>query len=147
MRNYKKNILVTAAVLLILGAITASAQMAPVYGVKMTTSFPFTVGNTMLPAGDYRIARLSNHELYSLVLQGEGRQVTINTVGASSKTPFVNKTEVVFDNIGGQYFLVEVRSAGSETGNKIVQAGTYRRLMASSRPIRRIVVSTSDTGF
>jgi hypothetical protein len=148
MRDLKSKMLTTSLALLLAGVVSVSAQMSDVYGVKMTTSFPFTVNNVMLPAGDYKIRRLGMRESKSsLILQGEGRKVMLNTVAGLSNGQFVDRTEVVFENIGGQYFLAEVRSAGSEAGARIVPSRSYRRLMASSRPVRRIVVSTSDTGF
>ena len=146
-----KNKLMIAALILTGGVTAANAQMSGPYGVKFKTSFPFTVGNTMMPAGDYTVRRLGtngNFSRYSLVLQGRyGGQVMLNTVGGSSKTAFLRHTEVVFENIDGQYFLSEVRSAGEEVGHRLQMSGRQRVLMARNRPVRRIVVSSSETGF
>ena len=140
MRSTDPKFFLIAIVLLLAGAVSASAQLST--GVKMKTSFSFTVGKTTLPAGDYTIRRLGSRESnYSLILQGEGRQIVFTTVGASSKERFVSRTEIIFENIDGQYFLSEVRAAGAETGNRIVPSGNYSRLLASNRPVQRVVVT------
>ena len=140
MRSTDPKFFLVAIVLMIAGAISASAQMTT--GVKMTTSFPFTVGKTTLPAGSYTIKRLGGRESnYSLSLQGEGRQMLISTVGSSTKERFITRTEIVFENIDGQHFLSEIRSAGSEAGNRIVPSGNYSRLLASNRPVQRVILT------
>jgi len=113
-------------------------------GVKFYTSFPFMVGNRIMPAGHYAVRRLGSRDSrFSLILQGSGGQVMLNTVAGASKAPFLKRTAVIFENIDGQYFLSEVRSAGEEAGNRIQTSGRQRMLLAKGRPIREIVV-TSD---
>jgi hypothetical protein len=142
MRSIKSKIL-TAAFVLIGSAAAANAQMSGPLGVKFRTSFPFMVGNTTMPAGNYAVRQLGSRDSrFSLILQGPGGQVMLNTVAGSSKAPFLRRTEVIFEKIDDQYFLSEVRSAGAEAGNRIPMASRQRTLLARGRPVREIVVTT-----
>jgi len=143
MRNLKKKILI--ATFILLGSVTAAnAQMSGPFGVKFNTSFPFVVGNAKMPAGRYTMRRLGMRESrYSLILQGPAGLVMLNTVGGSSKARFLPRSEVIFENIGGEYFLSEVRQGGEESGNRLQMSGRQRVLIAQGRPVRQIVV-TSD---
>ena len=121
MYGFKKRMLIGLLVAACGCVSAAYGQMSAVYGVKFETSFPFAVGKTVLPAGDYTVRRLpgADQSRYSLLLQGRnGENIMLNTVGAKSKG-FLNRSELVFEDIDGQYFLTEVRQAGEEAGNRI----------------------------
>jgi len=150
MRTIKYKILIAGLVLI--GSVAAAYAQMPTgpYGVKFHTSFPFTVAGHMMPAGDYAVRHMGGMRdpRFSLMLENrdDGERVMLNTVAGASKSRFLTRTGVVFDVIDGQYFLTEIRSAGSEAGNRIPLSSVQRRMMAMARPVRTIVVST-DTGF
>jgi hypothetical protein len=116
MTSFVRSISIAAGVLLLGGVHAASAQIT--YPVEFKTTFPFTVGNTTLPAGSYTIRPDDTHPEV-LELTGAHTSVFFDTENASAReTP--SKTEVVFKRYGDGYVLKNIWVGGETTGAEAV---------------------------
>ena len=106
------------ALLTLAGLVSAGSAFAQIkHEVRAYVPFEFSVGDRMLPAGNYVFDSEStpagdNHVL--LVRNIDHPQyaaVTIGNDGSWAQTPFykADTERLVFDNYGGQYFLREIR--------------------------------------
>ncbi len=104
--------IITAAILLIGATFTisshASAQEA---AVKVDVPFEFTVGNHVLPAGNYRITAHGE----SLAFDNNDRKAFLFTVAARDDMATDGKSKLIFDSVHGQYFLRRIETASAET--------------------------------
>jgi hypothetical protein len=109
---------IATAALVLGGATNASAQIA--YPVEFTTSFPFTVGNTTVPAGSYTI-RADDDNPVIMELTGGKTAVLFPTEDTQAReTP--HKSEVIFKRYGDRYVLKDIFVAGEASGVETVSA-------------------------
>jgi hypothetical protein len=103
---------IAGTILVLAGVQNASAQVVDAVG--FTTSFPFSVGNTMVPAGSYTITPDDDNPAI-LELTGGRTAVLFDTRSADARqTP--SKTEVVFKRYGDGYVLKGIWIEGENTG-------------------------------
>jgi hypothetical protein len=112
MRSFVRSIGIAGGILVLAGIQNASAQVTN--PVEFTTSFPFTVGNSTMPAGAYTI-RPDDDNPEILQLTGKQGSVLFQTNAARSVGP-APKTEVVFKRYGDAYILKTVWLSGSDEG-------------------------------
>jgi hypothetical protein len=113
MRSLVRSIGIAAGVLLLAGVQHATAQVIT-DTVEFTTTFPFTVGNTTVPAGTYSI-RQDDDSPQVLELTGGRTSVLFETRSTQAPTA-PSKTEVVFQRHGDAYLLKSVWLEGQMTG-------------------------------
>ena len=82
MKSLLRSIIIAGALLAVAGAQRASAQIDT--SIEFTTSFPFTVGNTTVPAGSYSITP-DDQEPQVLELRGGRTSVLFVTESAQPK--------------------------------------------------------------
>jgi hypothetical protein len=112
MRSLIRSIGIAGGILVLAGVQNASAQIPN--GVDFTTAFPFTVGNTTVPAGSYTI-RPDDDDPGIFELTGKHTSVFFDTEKVTApKTP--SKTEVVFKRYGDGYVLKDIWVDGSDSG-------------------------------
>lgn len=99
-------IMIAASVLLLAGAIPASAQ----YNMTARIPFEFTVGDDTLPRDVYRVSRDESSSSV-LILRGERRAIAILGHRAGSGDN-ADEPYLVFHRLGDQYFLREIRFLG-----------------------------------
>jgi hypothetical protein len=107
-------IMVFTAVATVGGATLANAQV--VDPVEFTTAFPFSVGNTRLPAGRYEIRRDEDDPALYRIEGRDNRVGTFFAVEPASLPKTPKKTEVVFKRYGEGYVLKSVWEAGDADG-------------------------------
>jgi hypothetical protein len=118
MRSLIRSIGIASGILLLTGVQNASAQIDT--SVEFTTSFPFTVGNTNVPAGSYSI-RQDDDNPKILELTGGRTAVLFEAENPQARqTP--SKTEVVFNRYGDRYVLKSVWVEGSDIGYETTRA-------------------------
>jgi hypothetical protein len=111
-----RSIGIAAASLVLAGVQNASAQI--IYPVEFSTAFPFTVGNTNVPAGNYTI-RPDDDNPSMFELTGPHTSVLFQTEEAQAReTPA--KTEVVFKRYGNGYVLKQIFLGGSNSGAETI---------------------------
>jgi hypothetical protein len=117
MRSLVRSIVIAGAILTLAGVQNASAQIET--SVEFTTSFPFTVGNTNVPAGSYSI-RQDEDNPQILELTGGRTAVLFEAENPQARqTP--SKTEVVFKRYGDGYVLKNVWVEGSDMGYETIR--------------------------
>ena len=113
-----KKVYFVIASLVLMGtfALNAQAQSRSRQELRVNVPFAFTVGNTSLPAGEYRV-RIVNPASDRSVLQVAGADgttvmVLTNDVKGESKT----NARLAFRHYGNQYFLAQVWMAAEPLG-------------------------------
>ncbi len=86
----------------------AAAQSSDAALVKVP--FQFIVGNTMMPAGTYRISAETANWSVLMISSADGKAAAVfaSTEAAVNPAPQSRDPQVWFDNYYGQYFLREV---------------------------------------
>jgi len=110
--NWFHSVVIACGVLSFVGVHDASAQLT--HSLSFTTSFPFVVDNTTLPAGSYTITPLDD-DPYLLELRGSHASVIVVTKSAQQHEP-PSKSEVVFNRYDTGYVLKNIWVAGSNQG-------------------------------
>jgi hypothetical protein len=85
----------------------ASAQEAP---FRVAVPFAFTVGNSQLPLGDYQIQTFGTRQVR---IDNTERGVFASTLGIPGNRSADEHKKLVFDKIGGRYFLKEIVSTST----------------------------------
>ena len=91
--------------------LSVGAHAQDVDGVLVTVPFDFVAGGATLPAGEYRINRVSSGSNRELVIHGYSNggafvlPVTFDGV-------LTNQPTLSFEHIGGRYFLSRIKTAG-----------------------------------
>jgi hypothetical protein len=121
MKSRIRGLLILSGLLCLIGSATAIAQQFS-DKVAFATTFPFSVGNTTLPAGKYVVRPLEDDKS---VLEVSGVNTTTTVMfdvePTSSEQPH-NKGEVVFKKYGDKYVLSEVWQEGSTAGALAVKS-------------------------
>lgn len=96
---------ITGIALLTLASIlSAGTALAQSYEVRATVPFDFTVGNKLLPAGNYTITSVSDN---TIEIRNREEHVAVQALALADSNQ--SKTgKLVFDKYAGQYFLREI---------------------------------------
>lgn len=81
---------------------TTTAVLAQESSVKADIPFDFTVGNQLLPAGEYTI---SSAESGVVEIQSADKRLLAETTAFSSRHESDGESKLVFNRYGDQYFL------------------------------------------
>jgi hypothetical protein len=113
----KKQISTMFAMLMLVGllAVTAEAQSVNGVSIRATIPFEFSVGDKLLPAGEYRIQQVnpaSNLAMLQIATgDGEARVVVrVRSIRSGNRS----QTALVFNHYGSSYFLSTLSIEGSE---------------------------------
>src|SRR5258705_6441945 len=94
------------------GGVVANAQVNSVSAIQANIPFAFSVGDTALPAGKYEIRTPDDMLPSVLELRSANghTSVVFQTEDAQTRgeDQAANKTELVFDKVGDQYFLYQI---------------------------------------
>ena len=113
----KKHISIASLVLVVLVAISAQAQSRNDQQLRFHVPFAFNAGNSVLPAGDYRVAIVNPSSDHSVlrITSSDGKSTTmIRTVDVEGWA--APKAKMSFRHYGDRYFLAQVWMAGESTG-------------------------------
>ena len=112
----KKQIYAAATMLMLIGILAVTAEAQSVNGVSMRANIPFefSVGDKLLPAGEYRIQQVNpSSGLATLqIVDANGRArvlVRVQSMRAGDKS----RTALVFNRYGGNYFLSTLAIEGA----------------------------------
>jgi len=144
----KKNTLSIIAILGLTTLLVASpVSAAPSAAMSATIPFEFTVGKTVLPAGQYEV-KTNFVSSGVLLIQGRdgGPSVMILTNTTYTKHS-MNETSLVFNRYGSQYFLSKIWTAGEEEGCELHKTPAEReisrayRLAKSNAPVETVTIA------
>jgi hypothetical protein len=115
--------LVIAALVLSIGAIAnVSAQVEPGTILRFFVASDFVVNGTSFPAGEYTVERTPNtaDSPSLLILRGE-KSMIFDTMIADSRV-VADRTELIFDNVGGVNYLSAIVVEGATSRNELPSA-------------------------
>lgn len=118
MKSVIHRVMLFTAAATVSGVALAHAQVTD--PIEFTTTFPFSVGNTRLPAGSYEIRRdVDNGAVYRIDAKNQhiGALFEIEPT-TMNKAPA--KSEVIFKRYGQGYVLKSVWEEGSNEGVQTV---------------------------
>ena len=112
----KKQIYIASLVLVVLVAVSAQAQSRSNQQLRFHVPFAFNAGNSVLPAGDYRVTIVNPSSDHSVlrITSSDGKSTMIRTVDIEGWA--APKAKLSFRHYGDRYFLAQVWMAGESTG-------------------------------
>lgn len=129
MKNLSKMFL-ALCLLTVGGGIVANAQIESDIAIEANVPFTFVVGNTTLPAGRYEIKAIGDMEGVLELRGADGHSaIAVDTESVETKRDQIeNKSELVFNKVGNQYFLYQVWLAGSSSGAELPKSRMEKKL-------------------
>jgi len=124
----KRHLNIVIAILILVGALTVSAQAQTAGAQKMVAKIPFAfnVGNTNLPAGKYTITVL-NPNSDRKILQIRNTKGSGATVLTTVETGNISDdAKLVFQRYGDRYFFAQAQMAGDSTTFAAVKSNAER---------------------
>jgi hypothetical protein len=107
--------------------------------LKVNIPFEFSVGNEVLPAGEYTVRNMVQGILVIRSVDCSASQF-FSTMGTiASKTP--NESSLVFHRYGDEYFLSTIWTTGNDAGHKLFKSRAEREII---RPSNRLAKSATE---
>ena len=123
------------AFLSLCGIAAANAQITNGGAIKFTVSHPFVIEDKTLPAGKYSITALSmpdgSDDILRLLSNDGKVSMFISTMEKIYGGPSKN-TELVFDQVGDEYILKEIRLRGDEVAVEVPRTKSERQAEAAA---------------
>ena len=137
MKNYARILL--AAAFLGLG-LAAQAEIRP--EVSVTVPFNFVADGNTLPAGTYRVGRVSSDPLSVQQLRNRDKNIAVFVDPVEAETTSVDMPVVRFKQVGNQFFLSSIQT---EAGVFNFQVSRSANPETAARSIKNISVSAVPT--
>jgi len=112
----KKQIYAAVTLLMVIGiwAVTAEAQSVNGVSIRANIPFEFSVGDKLLPAGEYRIQQVNpSSDVVMLQIANANGEARVMVRVQSMRACDTNRTELVFNRYGSSYFLSTLAIEGS----------------------------------
>jgi len=127
---------ILAALAVLLMATAAHAQQR----ITATVPFNFVAGDRAYPAGDYSI---SADGVVLKIANGEKTEVMLSQA-CESLTPSAD-TKLVFDSMGGNYFLRQIWVAGHSRGRELPRSHAEIKLAQNHEKSESVIVAANIT--
>jgi hypothetical protein len=120
--------------LIFAAAFSPSRTQAQIIGnLAAEIPFQFHVGNTTLPAGKYIIHQLEGSELTMMQIStADGKLSALFNVESAEAKTTPEKSELIFNKYGDQYFLSELFDEGTVDGSKLLESRDERKASKES---------------
>jgi hypothetical protein len=79
--------------------------------ILVNIPYDFVVAGKTLPAGTYRVNRLSDADHETLILSSFESRARVMVLSTSVESTQADKPEVSFEQVGGQHFLSKIETA------------------------------------
>jgi hypothetical protein len=106
----KKSYLTAVLTLTCLLGLGIGARAQDTEGVRVNVPFEFVAGGATLPAGTYKVGRLSIDGHSGIAIRGYGNAALVLPILVDG-TP-AGQPELRFEHVGGKYFLSEIETPG-----------------------------------
>ena len=126
---------ILAALAVLLMATAANAQQTK---VTATVPFNFIAGDRVYPAGDYSI---SSNGFLLKITNDEKSELMLSHACESLSVPA--DTKLVFDSIGGNYFLRRIWVAGNSFGRELPRSHAEVRLAQNQDHVESVIVAAN----
>ena len=115
----KKHIYIYFATMILVGVLGVStqAQSSTRQQLRVSIPFGFSAGNTLLPAGEYRVHVVnpaSDRSVLQIAGIDGGSSVMVGTTDIQASSP--SKAKLTFRRYGDQYFLAQVWMSAETSG-------------------------------
>lgn len=127
-RHYLLSLFVALAFVLTIYPSKANAQI--VGDLEANIPFQFHVGNTKLPAGEYRIHVLDDSDLTIMEISSkDGSASALFQVQGVEANNTPTKSELIFNRYGNHYFLAQLFDQGEPSGSQVPES-RYEKAMS-----------------
>src|SRR6476659_6019088 len=112
----RKQIYAVATMLMLIGILAVTAEAQSVNGVSIRANIPFefSVGDKLLPAGEYRIQQVNpSSDVVMLQIANANGEARVMVRVQSMRARDTNRTGLVFNRYGSSYFLSTLAIEGS----------------------------------
>jgi hypothetical protein len=143
----KKYIYIASLVLVALVAVSAQAQSRSNQQLRFRVPFAFNAGNTVLPAGEYRVTIVnpSSDKSVLRIVSSDGKSTMIRTLDIEGWAS--TKAKVSFRHYGDHYFLAQVWMAGESTGLVAPTSKTEKALQQQIGMTKKKIDMVAIDGF
>jgi hypothetical protein len=132
----KLRIFTTATVFGLLSLPLAHAQVTT--GLQGNIPFEFQVGETVLPAGEYRITRNTNSQSILELRSLEGKPGILLLASPQLTAKSAQNTKLVFHRYGSTYFLRQVWQGGfGQNGNALSPSKAEHAIASQTAALAR----------
>jgi hypothetical protein len=97
----------------------AGSAIAQTIHVRADVPFNFSVGNRTLPAGAYDIRTIGTDTQLLLLRARDGKSIMVMSGNTAEAFQRAEKTKLVFNRYGSQYFLAEIWVGGATLGRQL----------------------------
>ena len=110
--------------------------------MKVNIPFSFVVGKTMLPAGEYSVKGLGFDGSAISIRKSDNaaNSLTLSIACESLKTP--QQSKLVFHRYGDRYFLVQIWTAGSNSGHQFPKSRREAEMALDYRAQEVVLVAS-----
>lgn len=133
MKTHSMKMLLMLSLLIAGGSVTARAQ-ALIGDTALQANVPhsFIVRDKTLPAGRYTVKRVSDTQPNVLEIRSDnGRNVVTFEAETAEASQIPSKAELVFNQVGDQYFLSKIWTSESSFGYQLPKTKAEERLEGS----------------
>jgi hypothetical protein len=103
----------------------AGTSFAQSNGVRATVPFDFTVGNKLLPSGNYTIKQETSRHM--IVIRSHDKPIAALSLVNQDGNKSPNGGKLLFHRYGGQYFLSEILCDRADLNVEIPRSKTEKR--------------------
>jgi hypothetical protein len=137
-----KNIRILITTLLV-AAVSVSVHAQQRQLLTVTVPFAFTAENSSLPAGTYTVSTLPPYNMIR-VQSADGQKVAMIPAIPSPTSAESERTKLVFDRIGNQYFLSQVWEQGSNLRRDLRSGKLAQELVSGGWRVQSTTVLASN---
>jgi hypothetical protein len=127
-----KRVPMLMAVFLLLSAALGFGQNNGQELMEASIPFSFVVGADYLPAGDYRIETVVPQRMIRVYSVDGEHSAFVVTVPNSIEAP-AEKSSLLFDRLGGSYYLLRVSTAGQDERRDLILSDKASRLARNQK--------------
>jgi hypothetical protein len=121
------------------GAVAAHAQIESGVTIEANIPHAFVVGKTQLPPGKYTVKTAEDSDDLNVleIRSADGRTAVFFETENIRDNQRPGKSELVFDQVGDQYFLSQVFLKGDDSGNQAIKSRMEQKLEARGMKAER----------
>ena len=116
----------------------ATAAKAQETKVRANVPFDFVVGDRAYPAGEYSF---TNNDAALQITNAEGTGMELLLSRACQSARPSETTKLVFQKMGGYYFLQQIWVAGNSSGRELPRSRTEVRLAQNHEQAKSVIVA------
>jgi hypothetical protein len=143
--NMKRTSHLAIATITICLLATATQAQSSDLRLSFRVSFPFTVGNTTLAAGEYEVTQPARFVLELRKLHGQ-TPIFQNVRRAHSRNKADGRMRIIFHRYGSEYFLASVSDGSWQLTYDLRRSSKEERLAGKNRLLQPQVVSVLTDG-